>query len=204
MTNEARAFHASGLSSMCEANPSPRLTHGAVRALRLVLLSIMPFSMGCVRRQVQGDTLIYSPEPWVIAVVALVAIVAVVSGWFLRRVRKILGYLVIAGGLLVLCTTVPGLAVSRTIIDSDHFEWWRGFNHTSIPFDDLAEIVHTKKRVPIGASRHDVNYFDFKKKTGEAVQVQVEPGSDRFFLDAIPEIISRAKRRNVTYTYKET
>jgi hypothetical protein len=163
----------------------------------------MPSSMGCVRRQVHGDTLIYTPEPWVIAVVALVAMMAVVSGWFLRRVRKVVGYLVIAGGLLVLCTTVPGLAVSKTIIDSDHFEWWRGFNHTSIKFDDLAEIVHTKKRVPIGASRQDVNYFDFKKKTGETVHVQVEPGSDRFFLDATPEIISRAQRRDVKYTHKE-
>ena len=169
----------------------------------MVLIAIMPFSVGCVRRQVHGDTLIYSPEPWVIAVVALVAIVAVVSGWFLRRVRKIVGYLVIAGGLLVLCTTVPGLAVSKTIIDADHFEWWRGFNHTIVRFDDLAEIVHTKKRVPIGASRQDVNYFDFKKKSGETVHVQVEPGSDRFFLDATPEIILRAQRRDVKYTYKE-
>jgi hypothetical protein len=169
----------------------------------MVLISIMPISMGCVRRQVQGDTLIYSPEPWIIAVVALVAIVAVVSGWLLRRIRKIVGYLVIAGGLLVLCTTVPGLAVSKTIIDFRHFEWWRGFNHTSISFDDLAEIVHTKKRIPIGRTKQDVNYYDFKKKTGETVHVQVEPGSDRFFLDATPEIIRRAQLRDVKYTYKE-
>ena len=175
-------------------NPSltPRRLHRLLRTLLIALIAVVLPSIGCVRRQVPGETLTYSPEPWVIAIVALVAIIAVVGGWFLRRVRRVVGYLVIAGGMLVLCTTVPGLAFSRTIIDSHHFEWWRGFNHRSIRFDDLAEIVHTKRRIPFGRTKEDVNYFDFKKKSGETLQVQIEPGSDRFFLDATPEIIRRA------------
>jgi hypothetical protein len=110
------------------------------RALRIALIAIMFSSIGCVKRQVQGQTLTYSPEPWVIALVALVPIVAVIGGWFLRRVRKGVGYLIIAGGVLVLGTTVPGLSLSKTIVDSDHFEWRRGLKHTSIRFDDLADM----------------------------------------------------------------
>jgi hypothetical protein len=189
------------LNSMDNPFRYPRKILDALRALPLI--AIMLYSIGCVRRQAQGETSIYSTEPWVIAIIALVAIVVVMGGWFLRTVRKHVAYLIIAGGILVLVTTVPGLSLSRTIIDSDHFEWRRGFKHTSIRFDNLAEIVHTKKRIPIGRVTEDVNYFDFKKKSGETVHVQVEPDSDRFFLDATPEIIRRAQVRGVKYNYAE-
>ena len=168
-----------------------------------LLIAIMLFSTGCVRRQAQGETSIYSTEPWVIATIALVAIVVVTGGWFLRTVRKRVAYFIIAGGILILGTTVPGLSLSRTIIDSNHIEWRRGFNHTSIRFDTLASIVHTKKRIPIWRFTEEVNYFDFKKTSGETIHVQVEPSSDRFFLDATPEIIRRAQVRGVKYTYAE-
>jgi hypothetical protein len=167
--------------------------------LWLVLMGVLLFCIGCVKQQVQGDTIIFSPEPWVIVVTALAAATASMTGWFVRRKRKWIGYLLLVGGILVLGTAVPGLAISKTVIDADHFEWWRGFKHTSVRFDDLSEVVHSIKRVPIGRTTQDVHYFDFIKKDGEVVHVQAEL-SDRFFSDATPEILGRARVKGVTIT----
>ena len=157
------------------------------------------FGIAGISRQVQGDTIIFSPEPWVVAVTAFLALAVAVIGWLTCRKRKWIGYLLIGGGILVLGTTVPGLAVSKTVIDPDHFEWWRGFHHVSMRFDDVSEIVHSVKRVRAGWTIQDVHYFDFRKKDGQAVHVQVEP-PDRFIIDAIPEILGRARSKGVMVT----
>jgi hypothetical protein len=172
------------------------------KALWLAIIGVLLFCVGCVRRQVQGDTIIFSPEPWVIVVTALIAAAASVTGWFVRRKRKWIGYLLLGGGILVLGTTVPGLAMSKTVIDADHFEWWRGIKHTSVRFDELSEIVHSVQQVPVGGTTQDVHYFDFVKKDGQVIHVQVEL-SDRFFLDATSEIIGRAKVNGVTITERQ-
>ncbi|APW62308.1 hypothetical protein [Paludisphaera borealis] len=156
--------------------------------------------LGCVKRHVEGDTSTYTIETWLIAVVALAAASACVAGWYIRKKRKWLGSIVLGGGVLVLCTTVPGLSVSRTTIDPNHVEWNRGFNYFNFQFDELGGIEHTVKKIPIGRTVQDVHYLDFTKKTGERVHIQVNPGSDRFLQDAIPEIISRAKERGVPCT----
>ena len=108
----------------------------------------------------------------------------------------------LAGGVLVLCTTVPGLWLSRTTIDPDHVEWNRGVHHYYFRFDELDRIDHSIKKIPIGRTIKDVHYLDFTKKSGEISHIQVEPGSDRFLEDAIPEIIGRARERGVLCTEK--
>ncbi len=173
------------------------------KVLWLLIASVPIFFLGCVRRHVEGDTTTYSPEPWVIAATGFVAAAAVMAGWYLRRRRKVWGYVLLGGGVLVLCTTVPGLYVSRAIIDPDHVEWSRGFNRFYFRFDDLAEIDHTVKRIPIGGSIRNVHYLVFTRKTGEKTHIQVEPDSDRFLEDAIPEILWRARERGLRCTEAE-
>ena len=158
---------------------------------------------GCVRRQVLGETTIRSIEPWVIATTALGATAGIVAGWLLRKSRKWVGVAVISAGVLVLLTTVPGLALSRSLVDPEHVEWSRGFKFTSIRFDELTEIDHKVKRIPIGRTIRDVHYLEFRKKDGGLVHVQVEPGSDRYLQDAIPEIIRRAKAKDVAISETE-
>jgi hypothetical protein len=153
--------------------------------------------VGCVRRRVDGDISVYSVEPWAIVVTALVALAVVAYGWLVRKRSRRWAIFLIAAGVLVLCTTVPGLSLSRTVVDPDHLEWRRGFKFTSVRFDDLAEIVHTVKSIPIGRGVRSVHYLDFRKKSGETIHVQVEPDSDRYLEDAIPEILERARRKGV-------
>jgi hypothetical protein len=164
---------------------------------QIITTAAMSLLVGCVRKHVRGDTITYSPQPWVIALVAVVAGAGIVTGWLLRKRRKGLGYLLLGAGLLVLCTTVPGLALSKTVLDADHIEWDRGLKHYSFRFVDLASIVHTVKRIPIGRTMQDVHYLDFERRSGEVVHVQVEPGSDRFLQDAIPDLMLRARRKGV-------
>jgi hypothetical protein len=173
------------------------MLRGSRKSLILALILGAMFPGGCVRRDAEGDTTTYTTEPWVIVVIALAAFSAGVAGWYIRRKRKWPGYIVFGGGILVLCTTVPGLALSRTTIDPDHVEWNRGLKHFSFRFDELAEIRHTVKEIPIGRTMRDVHYLDFTTKSGEKTQIQVEPDGDRFLQDAIPEIIMRAKERGV-------
>lgn len=156
--------------------------------------------LGCVRRHVEGDTTTYAPEAWIIAVTALGSAAAGVAGWYVRRKRRWPGYILLGGGILVLCTTVPGLALSQAIIDPDHVQWSRGFKRFYFRFDDLARIDHTVKKVPIGRTVQHVHYLDFTRKSGEMSHVQVEPGSDRYLQDAIPEILRRARQRGVPCT----
>ena len=160
---------------------------------------VMPLA-GCVRQLVEGNTTTYSTEPWIIAVVAAGAIAAGVAGWYVRRTKKWPGTILLGAGLLVLCTTVPGLSMSRTLVDPDHVEWNRGFNRFRFHFDDLDSINHTIKKIPIGRTIQDVHYLDFSRKNGKTTHIQVEPGSDRFLQAAIPEIIRRAKERGVSCT----
>jgi len=148
---------------------------------------------------VEGNTITFSPEPWVIAVTALIAAAVAMTGWFARRKLKWIGYLLIGGGILVLGTTVPGLAMSKTVIDADHFEWWRGFHHVSMRFRDINEIVHSIRRIRIRTTEQDVHYFDIRKKDGEVLHVQVEP-IDQFIVDATPEILGLAKDKGVIVT----
>jgi hypothetical protein len=153
--------------------------------------------IGCVERHVEGDTTTYTTEPWAIVTVELAAFSACVAGWYIRRKRKWPGYILLGGGVLVLCTTAPGLAMSRATVDPDHVEWNIGFKHYSFRFDELAEIRHTVKEIPIGKTIRDVHYLDFTMKSGEKTHIQVEPDGDRFLQDAIPEILMRAKERGV-------
>jgi hypothetical protein len=158
---------------------------------------------GCVRRHVEGDVTTYATEPWAIAATAIGAVAAVVAGWYIRRKKKWRGYLLLGGGVLVLCTTVPGLSMSRTLVDPDHVEWNRGFLRYSFRFDDLARIDHTIRKTPIGRTIQDVHHLDYIRKTGEATHIQVEPGSNRYLQDAIPEILRRARDRGVQCTETE-
>jgi hypothetical protein len=176
----------------------PYMLRGSRISLILALILGAMFPIGCVARHVEGDTTTYTTEPWVIVIVELAAFSAGVAGWYIRRKRKWLGYIVIGAGVLVLCTTVPGLALSRTTVDRDHVEWNRGFKHYSFRIDELAEIRHTVEEIPIGKTIRDVHYLDFTMKSGEKTHIQVEPDSDRFLQDAIPEIMMRAKERGVT------
>jgi hypothetical protein len=153
--------------------------------------------VGCVRKLVDGDTTTYSTQPWIIAVVAAVAGADVLSGWYVRRTKKWPAYILIGAGLLVLCTTVPGLSMSRTLVDLDHVEWNRGFNRYRVRFDDLDRIDHSVQRIPIGRTIQDVHFLEFRRKDGKITKIQVEPGSDRFLQDAIPEILRRAREREV-------
>jgi hypothetical protein len=162
----------------------------------MIILSTL-CSLGCVRRHVEGDNSTYSPEPWIIAVVGLGAAAFAVTGWFVRRRRRWPGYILLGAGILVLGTTVPGLSLSRALIDPEHIQWSRGLHRFHFRFDDLAGIDHTVKKIPIGRTIEDVHYLDFRRKTGEVTHVQVEPGSDRFLQDAIPEILRRARDRGV-------
>ncbi len=170
-----------------------------VVAFGTILCLVLSVLLGYVRRQEQGDVSIYTHQPWVIVVIALLAAGAVVAGWFLRRWNRWVGYEAITGGLLVLGTTVPGISYSWTLVDSDHCEWRRGFNHSSVRYRDLAEITHNVKRIPIGRTRQDVHYLDFKMKTGSVIHMQIE-GFHRCFLDAVPEIVQRARTKGVTIT----
>jgi hypothetical protein len=153
--------------------------------------------VGCVRQLVEGDTTTYSTEPWIIGVVAAVASAAVLLGWYVRRTKKWPGTILIGAGLLVLCTTVPGLSMSRTLVDPDHVEWNRGFKRYRFHFDELDGIDHSVKRIPIGRTIQDVHFLEFRRKDGKITKIQVEPGSDRFLQDAIPEILRRAGERGV-------
>jgi hypothetical protein len=154
-------------------------------------------SAGCVSRQVLGETTIHSIESWVVVVTALGATAVIVAGWLLRRSRKRIGIAVMAAAILVLVTTVPGLALSRSLVDPEHVDWSHGFKFTSIRFYELDEIDHTIKRIPIGMSIQYVHYLDFRKKTGEVIHVQVEPRAGLHLQEAIPEIIRRARARGV-------
>ena len=91
------------------------------------------------------------------------------AGWFVRRTRRWVGYLLFGGGILVLGTTVPGLAMSKTAIDANHFEWWRAFKHTNVRLDELREVVHSVKQVSVGDTTQDIHYFDFVKKDGQVL-----------------------------------
>jgi hypothetical protein len=162
------------------------MRRGSQQLLILALIWGTMFPIGCVRRHVEGDTTTVAIEPWVIAVTGLASFAAGVVGSYVRRKRRWPGYILIGGGILVLCTTVPGLSLSRAIIDADHVEWSRGFNRFHFRFDDLAGIEHTVEKIPIGRSMQDVHYLDFTRKSGERTHIQVEPGSDRFFQDASP------------------
>lgn len=173
---------------------------GSRKLLVIALISGTMFPLGCVRRHVEGDTTTYATEPWVIAVIALASVSTAVVGWYVRRKRKWPGYILLGSGVLVLCTTVPGLSLSRTTIDPDHVEWNRGFKRFNFQFDDLDGIGHTVKKIPIGSTIQRVHYLAFTRKSGERTQIQVEPGSDRYLQDAIPEFLRRAKERGVPCT----
>src|SRR5882724_5006106 len=121
---------------MKQAIPRLSMRQDVRRAIFLIFVSATLLSLGCVRRHVEGDTSTYSTEPWIIAVVGFVAATVVVMGWYVRRKRRWPGYILLGGGILVLCTTVPGLSMSRTLIDPDHIEWNRGFNRFHFRFDD--------------------------------------------------------------------
>jgi hypothetical protein len=56
----------------------------------------------------------------------------------------------------------------------------------------MPRIDHTVRKTPIGRTIQDVHHLDFTRKTGETTHIQVEPGSNRFLQDAIPEILWRA------------
>jgi hypothetical protein len=166
--------------------------------INILLIPGFGFLLGHVKRQASGDTTSYAIEAWVIAVVASVAITVGVLGWYVRRKRKWFGYLMLGCGVLVLCTTVPGLSLSRTVVDPDHVEWNRGSHHYSFRFDELGGVEHTVKKIPLGSIiKRDVHYLDFTKKSGEKVHIQLDLGADRILQDAIPEIIMRARERGV-------
>ncbi|AMV40846.1 hypothetical protein [Planctomyces sp. SH-PL62] len=170
------------------------------RGPSFLLIAAAVLGVGCVRRRLDGDASIYSPEPWIIAATALGATTAAVAGWFVRRRRKWIGYLLLGVGVLVLLTTVPGLALSRALVDSEHVEWNRGLNRFHFRFDDLAGIDHSVRKVPLGRTTRDVHYLEFTTKAGETTLIQVEPGAARYLQDAIPEILQRAKDRGVPCT----
>ncbi len=180
--------------------PSPTMIQGVRNGLLAISVAVTVMCVGCVRRRVVGDTTTYSPEPWIIAAVALGATAAVVAGWFVRRRRKWMGNILLGGGVLVLLTTFPGLAVSRAIVDPEHVEWNRGLNRYHFRFDALAGIEHSVRKIPIGRTIQDVHDLDFTTKAGETTHIQVEPGSDRYLQDAIPEILRRARDRGVPCT----
>jgi hypothetical protein len=168
--------------------------------LRCSLIAGPMAILGCVKQRVVGEATTYSPQPWAIAVTGLVAVAAAVAGWFIRRKKKGWGYVLLGGGLLVLATTVPGLALSGATVDPDHVEWSRGFRRYSLRFDDLAGIDHTVKSIPFGRTSQDVHYLVFTRKDGGATTIQVEPDTDHYLRAAIPDILRRARGHGVPCT----
>lgn len=169
-----------------------------MRGVLLASLLLVSSGVSCTRRFQVGEDATFAPGVWMIVVIAVVSVAACIGGAFLRRKLKWVGALLLAGGVLVLCTTVPGLALSRVTVGPNHFEWRKGTHHYRIGFDELDEVSHTSQSVPIGRGRQRVHYLDFKEKNGNVFHIQIEPTTDQFVLEAIPELLRRARQRHVT------
>lgn len=170
----------------------------ARRCIILSLLGLVLFCSGCVRRQEIDDSVLFSVEPSVtIGIAASAAVVLGTGVFFLRYKRKWIGILLMLASVVVLSTTVPGLASSRTLVGPNRFEWRSVFHVVEAEFDDLREIVHTTERFPVAGSTVTVHYLLLQFKDGHSTNVRAESERDDVFIEAFPENFRRAKEKGV-------
>jgi hypothetical protein len=153
---------------------------------------------GCVSRQVQGDTAVYTWEGYVGILVVLAGLGAAAAGWFLCEYEKRLGYSLLIGVPLLLVFLAPGLFLNSVRVDDDHFEvhtgWWWAPTEENIRFSDVQEIEYYEEEHFNRRGTSYSYYLECLLKSGERKQVPL----DMLGEVAADEIFEKAEARGVT------
>ena len=177
-----------------------RMKTGLASRWGLLAAALVLVCAGCVKKAVNGESLTYSFDIWVLPTIVLSSLVAIPIGYLLRKKVARLGWaLMILGpfGLLMSPTFMSDYAK----VDADHFETSYGFwfapSKYNVRFDELANI---ELETVIGRGRRGSktrsHYMNLNYKSGKTSRVALgtvmKPASN--------EILQRAEAKGVPVT----
>ncbi|MGC8642741.1 MAG: hypothetical protein ACP5XB_23020 [Isosphaeraceae bacterium] len=148
----------------------------------------------------RGDQAVYRFAWWLGPAVIAGGILAEPVGWYLRKVNRKWGFVLMVMGPVLLVAVAPAMYSDRVAVDKEHFEakyglWFRP-TEKSVRFDDLREI----RLVGVKGNRGRINYeLRCFTKTGET---RIVPAGD-LLKNTVPEILERAKAKGVNVAIEE-
>jgi hypothetical protein len=166
----------------------------------LVILTIL-FASGCYEQSVRGDQSVYGFAWWVGVGVIVGSLIAVPLGWVIRRWSGRWSFVLIVMGPLLLVFVAPAMFLDKVVVDREHFEarygFWFSPTRHNLRFDDMRELRYVETRDRKNRVKYELHCV---MKAGDTRVVHV--GDLVQF--AVPEILERAKAKQVPVTKVET
>ncbi len=173
---------------MTSSSQPPAVQRHAILVAALMLC----FLAGCYEHVSRGNESIYRFEWWLGPAIIAGGILAVPVSWFLRKWKW--GFVLLVMGPILLVIVAPSLYSDRVLIDDDRFEarygFWFSPTIQQVRFADLREIRYVAVRVHRGRTDYELHCVN------DAGKVDVVPAGD-LVINAVPEILARAKARGV-------
>ena len=147
----------------------------AARLRQIGLLLGAACLSGCVRKETQGDLLVYTFETWVGASVIVVGLAVTIGAILFRKSGA--GAWITAVVAIVLTIVVGPMLLSDYVkLDKEHIEthWglWFAPSVHNVRFDEVAKVDYTKEVKRGRRGRKNTTYFlVFTKKSGEQEKV---------------------------------
>lgn len=134
----------------------------ASRSYRAALLAGLLLFSGCVKKEVQGDLMVWTYEMWV-SIAVILGGLAVAGGAFLFRKAGGGAWVVLIVALLAVFVMGPMAFVDRLEIDQQHLSarWGFWFAPTlhDIRFDNVSRIDYTKETRRGRRGRTNTSYY---------------------------------------------
>lgn len=163
----------------------------------LLTLIICFFALGCVSETADGSTKIFKFELWVIGLLAGVGIAAGIGGWFLRRLKPVLGWILFLGGPLFLVFVLPGMYMEHVTVSPGKVTrvggFWFSQTTEEINLDDVISIEIIVKESRGRRGRKNKDYYIVFSSRGKSTEIAL----GEIMEVAAVEIIQRAKDRNI-------
>lgn len=146
------------------------------KAVFFSLLAICFFASGCVSESSDGSTKIFKFELWLIALLAVVSIAAAVGGWFLRRVKQSIGWVVFVAGPLFLILVLPGMYIEHVTVSPEKVSrvggFWFSQTTQEISWNEVIDIRLIMKETRGRRRRKKKNYYIvFQSRGRESVEI---------------------------------
>jgi len=175
------------------------------RTPRLLFMAciLLPFAAtGCVERNVEGNSAVYTFPTWLSYAVGAASLVLVPVGLLVLKWRKALGIILMIGGPLLAVFVAPSFGYDKVVVDPDHFELRTGFwfspTQHNVRFDDVTSMT-IREEVRYNRGRKNYSYYlDCAKKQGG---VEAVPVGD-VMKKAIDEITQRSEEKGIRVTEK--
>ncbi|MDB4650415.1 hypothetical protein OAE37_01500 [Pirellulaceae bacterium] len=146
------------------------------RSVFFSFLAICFFASGCVSESSDGSTKIFKFELWLIASLALLSISAAVGGWFLRRLKQSIGWVVVAAGPLFLVLVLPGMYMEHVAVSPEKVTrvggFWFSQSTQEISLEEVIDIRLIMKETRGRRRRKKKNYYIvFQSRDRESVEI---------------------------------